>query len=121
MPISYMIDAGRQLVVTRATGIVVDADVETAQRSLRADPSFDPAYRHLSDLRRATDVAIASSGMRHIAGASVFHRDSPLAIIAETTAQFGMASIFATLSEERGHVARVFRDLPAALTWLAER
>ncbi|MEP6494734.1 MAG: hypothetical protein ABJF01_18760 [bacterium] len=120
MPFTYAIDAPHRIVTTSATGVVTMEDILFVRQRLQSDAAFDPQFHQLLDLRAATDIAIAAPSMRRIYGRSVFVLGVRRAFVAETAEQFGIARMFAALSEHYGHDVRVFRDFDLAVAWLRE-
>ena len=54
MPVEYIIDKGRRLVISTAWGQVTFAEARAHQERLRDDPDFDPEFNQFLD---ATDVS----------------------------------------------------------------
>jgi hypothetical protein len=118
MPVSYTIDPARRMVVTRSSGVMTDADVIAIRAQFAADPAFDPQYAQLSDLRDLTDVALSASMIDAIASTSVFRPSTRRAFVAYTPFQFGIARMFAAVSEAHRQQVQVFRSMAEAESWV---
>ena len=75
----------------------------------------------MRDLRHVSDVAISVPAMARVAASAVFVPGSRHALICANEIQYGMARMFAMLSEPHGQVVHVFRELDVAEAWLMER
>ncbi|NNG17368.1 MAG: hypothetical protein HKM89_12890 [Gemmatimonadales bacterium] len=86
MPIVYTIDSDNGLVLTKATGILTDAEVAEHKRALMADPDFRPGMRELSDVRSVERLDITRDGVRRFAALDEIHSpqlgDYKLAMVA---------------------------------------
>ncbi|MEO7084953.1 MAG: hypothetical protein ABI442_13840 [Gemmatimonadaceae bacterium] len=120
MPFSYSIDSSRRLLLTKAWGILSDADILAGAAEVRGDPGFDPTYSEIMDLCDVADIAMSPSIMAGIAGRSIFKPGVRRAFVTQNEMQFGMARMFATFGASRGHQWRVFRSTEDALLWLNE-
>lgn len=120
VPFSYSIDPSRRLLLTRAFGVLSDADILSGAAQLLADPAFDPTFNELMDLREVADVAMSHATMAGVAGRSILKTGVRRAFLTQNEMQFGMARMFSTLSATRGHLWRIFRSCDEALAWLSE-
>jgi hypothetical protein len=120
MPITYVIDRGRGVVVARVTGVLTADDLYHWRAEMQLNPDFDPTHGQLCDLRDVTDVAISVPAMARVAASTVFVPGSRHAVICANEIQYGMARMFAMLSEPHGHVVHVFRELGVAEQWVME-
>jgi hypothetical protein len=124
MPVTVTIDHTRRRVLVRCTGVVTYAGVEGHVRMEERDGGI--AHTGLIDLRgcetsmsvnevRSLAHRIQSQGWRRNRG--------PAAIVANNDVMYGMARLFATLSDVTGDGARspieVFRDIEDAEQWLS--
>ncbi len=64
MPISYVIDAGRNLVLTTASGTLTDDDVLGLKGRLVRDPDFKTGMNELSDIRSIDHLDVTPAGVR---------------------------------------------------------
>lgn len=122
MPISYRIDEARRLVLTTATGVLMDADILRLKAWLLADPRWSPDMRELADIRNIDRLEVTTAGVQQMAG-----RDEAvggglksyrLAIVAPRDEVYGMARMYQMLTEHTVPNVAVFRDLEAATAWL---
>ncbi|MEP6491333.1 MAG: hypothetical protein ABJF01_01560 [bacterium] len=120
MAIAYAIDVERGVVMARASGTFVADDIRIIRDQLAVDPAFRSSYNQLFDLRDVTDFAIPSPSIDQISGTSIVEPGVRRALVARSGIQFGLARMFATMSEKHGHIVRVFRDLEAAMQWLLD-
>jgi hypothetical protein len=101
LPVSYLIDQNQRLVVSRLSGTVTEPEVHKHNRTLRADPDFNPNYRQLVD---SHDQYFAPGTRR--------------AFIAISDVAFGLARMFALSAEGSGQTIEVFRERRVAEEWL---
>ena len=120
MPISYRIDAARNLVHTIADGTLTDEDVIGHKLRLAADPAFTPGMLELSDVRAVTQLAVTTAGVRRMVNVDEASGKTPgrLAIVADQSAVFGMARMYQTLGEHGPMRVGVFRTNEEAEKWL---
>jgi len=118
VPVSYDIDLSRALVVSRWRGPLTEADVRELYDRLRADPAFDPTFRHIADLREVERVEASAEAIGSMARSSAFAPGARRALVAEADAVYGCARMFAAHAELTGSQVRVFRALGDAAQWL---
>jgi hypothetical protein len=118
VPTSYGIDPQRRLVISRAWGVLSDADLHEHYAQISADPAFDPAYRQFADLREVTELAVSAAAVEIAAKVPVFSPGARRAFVAPADLHFGMARMFGIYAEDSGQVVQVFRDAHAAEAWL---
>jgi hypothetical protein len=120
MPITYLFDGKDGSLLTRADGTVTfddinaHLDVEQRQRDL--------GRPELIDARDAVASLTADQVRRLVQRANEMLRSidlGPTAIVTTDDLTFGMARMYALLSERLGVNAEVFRDIPSARGWLA--
>jgi hypothetical protein len=119
LPIDYTIRDG--LLSARAAGVLDDASLLSYVQAVMVDPDYETTVADLFDARAVTDVQLTVEGMRTI---ETIIRQSGLsspnvAVVASSPAMFGMARMFAQLSE--GVEVAVFREPAEALEWLRGR
>jgi hypothetical protein len=120
MAITFTLDRSRHRMFTRAEGMLtlgeIEAhlEVEEAERALGYAELFDARGTTLSvsaeDVRRLVERA----RKLHAAGIVV----GPTAIVADSDVVFGMARMYAILSEFAHAPVEVFRLVEPALAWL---
>lgn len=120
MPLKYSLDPIRRLVIVRASGVLVDEDVNTGRQDLLDDPEFDREFGQLFDAREVEEVRFSVEIMGRMAQTSILARESRRAFVAVTAYQHRMASLFVTLAQPYQPHVEVFRDIDKALAWLAE-
>jgi hypothetical protein len=120
MPLTYVIDASRRIIVSRATGVLTEDDLRAAHMLVQGDPAFNPNFGQLLDLRAATDVLVSVPTMARLAATSAFAPGVRRAFVGITDAQYNMAWTFAMLSEPHDQNIHVFRDFAVAEAWLME-
>lgn len=120
MPMAYTIDHGRKRVLTRAWGVLSDADVLRHKATLDADPAFEPGMCELSDVRDIERLAVTAAGVRDMIKRDREKLSKPehrLALVVASEVVYGMARMYALMRGENEYV-RVFRTVPEAEAWL---
>jgi hypothetical protein len=118
MPTSYWIDLEHKIVVSRAWGVLTDAEMREHHRELAADPFYDGAFLHLSDVRLVTRLVAGTESAGLGAWAWRCLAGQRRAIVTATDEQFGLARLFASYAETVGGIVEVFRSWTAAVMWL---
>jgi len=124
VPISYQIDAEKNLIRTKAVGQLTLQEVVNHFRTLEKDaqrPERPDVFLDLSEVDSAPDtrqLSIVVGEMKRI-GAKL--RFGACAILASRDALFGMMRMFEALAEEFFRETRTFRDETEALVWLVSR
>ena len=121
MPIQYVIDGIHQRVLTHADGLVTfqdlseHLDAEERDRGLGLPELFDA---------RGTTTNVTAEQVRMLVqrAADTLRRIplGPTAIVATDDVVFGMARMYAILTEQAGARVEVFRDVESANRWLQE-
>jgi hypothetical protein len=119
MPIRYVIDSIRKRVLTHADGLVTfqdlsqHLDAEERDRGLGLPELFDArgATTNLTTGQVRTLVQRAADTLGRTAL-------GPTAIVATNDVVFGMARMYAILTEQAGARVEVFRDVESANRWL---
>ena len=119
MPVNYLLDRERRLVVVKAWGVLVDQDVHAGRQELLDHPDFDRNFGQLFDAREVEEVQFSVEVMGRMAQTSILARESRRAFVATTPYQYRMATMFVTLAQPYQPYVQVFRDIDEALTWLA--
>jgi len=120
MPLTYLIDASRRIIVARASGILTEDDLRSVRMLMQGDPAFNRHFGQLLDLRAATEVIVSVPAMARLAASSAFAPGVRRAFVGVTDAQYNMAWTFAMLSEPHNQLVHVFRDISVAEAWLME-
>lgn len=122
MPMSYVIEASKNLVLTSASGVLTDDDVMAHRKALTADAKFNAKMREISDIRQVTDCQVTPAGVRimvafdtQMVASGGMHQ---LAVIAEENVAYGMSRMYQTLGEPNIRTVGVFRTYEDAATWL---
>jgi hypothetical protein len=120
MPFSYVVYSEHRLVISAGSDRVTWEEIKQRQDQTKTDPSFDPKFNQIVDLRAVTGFDMTSGQARMLARRMIFSPQSKRAFIAASPAVFGvgrMWEIFTELSDHPSEI-RVFYDLPSALKWL---
>jgi hypothetical protein len=121
MPVEYIIDKERRLVISTAWGRVTFAEARAHQERLRDDPDFHPEFNQFLD---ATDVSALDITAEE---AQTLGRNSPhfasvsrRAWVSLSPFLFGMGRMIGIYREIAGGTEefRVFDDREQALKWL---
>jgi hypothetical protein len=118
MSMSYTIDRARQLVRTRAWGVLSTADLQDSTSRLMADARFDSGYRSLVDLREVAGVSADMEALAQTAAVPLFAEGVRRAIVASSDVAFGVARMYAAFAARTGGDVQVFRELEDAKEWL---
>ncbi len=121
MPVEYIIDKQRRLVISTAWSRVTFAEARAHQEWLRDDPDFDPEFNQFLD---ATDVSALDITAEE---AQSLGRNSPHFVsvsrragVSPSPFLFGMGRMIGNYREIAGGTEefRVFDDREKALKWL---
>ena len=121
MPIQYVIDSIHQRLLTHADGLVTFQDLSRHLDAEERDRALE--LPELFDARGATTDVTAEEVRRLVQRAADTLRRIPLgptAIVATDDVVFGMARMYAILTEDAGARVEVFRDVEPANRWLQE-
>lgn len=120
MPLSFVIDKQRRLVISTASGIVTYSEVATHQVGLKNHPDFDPTFDQLIDGTGITKIAVTVEEIRTVARQRLFGAESRQAFATSSDFAYGMARMFEIYREASGsgRPVRVFNSLQAAHEWL---
>jgi hypothetical protein len=123
MPIVYAIDPDRSRVTLAYTGTITDRDLLDTFDRLYRDPGHRVGMDELSDLREVRSVEVTAKGLQDLAIRTSLQLDRArqtwrVAIVAPADVVFGMARMYELLREGSPERVMVFRDLPAAESWL---
>ena len=120
MPFSYAVYKQQRLVISTGSGCVTWSEIKERQDQTKTEPTFDPEFNQLVDLRAVTSFEMTSEQARVLARRMIFSFSSKRAFVAANPAIFGVArmwEIFTELSDNPSQI-QVFYDLPPALKWL---
>jgi len=121
MPVEYVIDKERRLVITTASGRVTFAEARAHQERLRNDPDFRPEFNQFLDATAVTALDISNEEAKTIGSNSPhFASASRRAWVAASPFLFGIGRMIAVYREMAGGTEqfRVFNDREQALKWL---
>ena len=121
MPIRYVIDRIQQRLLTHADGLVTFQDLSQHLDAEERDRGL--GLPELFDARGATTNLTTEQVRTLVQRAADTHRRIPLgptAIVATDDLVFGMALMYAILTEDAGARVEVFRDVESANRWLQE-
>ena len=118
-----MIDAPKRLVVSCATGVLSFADVLSHGDRLRTESSFEATFDNLLDLTAVTSIALTQDEVHEAARRSPFAAPSRKAIVAASSAHFGIGRMYEAYFDSyrsglRSATTRVFQDRASACSWL---
>ena len=120
MPATFLIDHDERLIRSRAWGLLIDSDLLETQQRLREDPRFEPTYCQLFDFSAVEQLSLTGDGLRKLAANSPFSRDARRAIVVGSEGAYGMARMYALLSDRNPEHFRIFRDTASAIKWLRD-
>ena len=119
MPIHYLIDKERRLVISTGEGQVTFKQVRTHQDQLLSDPCFDATFSQLIDMTKAMSLDLSNEEARQIASRNVFSSSSKRAFVATAAHIFGLGRLMEVYQEHSAKVdVHVFNDMDSALKWL---
>jgi len=120
MPFSYVVYKEHRLVVSAGSGLVTWEEIKARQDETKTDPSFDPTFNQIVDLRSVTEIQMSGDQARMLASRQIFSQESKRAFVATNPSIFGMGRMWEIYTEfsERPSQIRVFADLASALKWL---
>ena len=127
MPIDYLIDHDRRLVLAKGRGTLTHEDVFGYQREVWSRAEVN-GYNELVDMSQVVQIALQSvERVRELAklsaGMDAHSSASKFAIVAPTAEAFGLGRMYETyrgLDERSTKEVRVFRSLEEALEFLGE-
>jgi len=118
MPATYEIDEAREIVFSRATGQVTEAELFAHQDALRSDPRFRPHFRQLYDCSEATEAEVSAEVMRRLAKETPFAPVARRALVSPHSMGYGLMRMFQVLADPHLHNIQVFREMEEARLWL---
>ena len=122
MPATIQIDPSARLVISTFTDEISEADVESVRHSLVNDPRFDPAFSHIIDFSKVTEVRVSSEFIRAFAKREpLFSVQAKQVVVAVQDFIFGLARMAQILREGQLPNVEVVRSLPEAYQAIATR
>jgi hypothetical protein len=125
MALEFQVDADKQIITVRVSGVVGDHEGEEYMKTLLDDPLYDPAFSVLADAREVARVDLTSPGMQSLAEYMQLndarHGGGKLAIVVKSDELFGLARMYQQLRFDAQYEIAVFRDYYVALAWLLEK
>jgi hypothetical protein len=110
-------DDKRGFIRVKPTGRLTDAILVACDCKLRSLPEFHAGFPTLLDLSATTALEVTSQMVASL-GRAAENDKNCMAIIAPSTAGFGMARMFETLGDVTDLRITVVRDEQAAMDWL---
>lgn len=122
MPFEYTIDSDQQLVVSRATGTVTDAEVITHRNRLMKDSSFDPScYNQLIDMTHVEQLDLSATTIQNLIRNNPWGHGTHRALVAPTTVLYGISRMIQNYLEGNADTIEIFDSVETALQWLGQR
>lgn len=120
MPVRYVIDKERRLVISTGWDRVTFAEVLAHQEQLLKNQDFNPEFNQLIDGTGVTDYALSGNEIRMIANRKLFSPTSRRALVVTSTLMHGMGRMFQAYYEmsKAASPMSLFRDRDSALKWL---
>ena len=118
MPCGYTIDLARSLVLSRAWGVLSDAELFAHARALKLDTRFSPTSQQLVDFGGVTSLYVTVDGVRTMVGLNPWGRGSRRAAVAPSDLAFGLARMYEALTQLEHGEFQVFRTMNEAMEWL---
>lgn len=118
MPTDYSVDPAKQLVKSRAWGVLTEQESLEHYRTLSAEPGFAPTFRQLCDMRQVEEIDMSSDAIRCLAQESIFAPGAKRAFVAQSDAHFGLARMLQIFADLEGSKVGVFRTIAEAEAWL---
>jgi len=120
MPLSFVIDRELDLVVTRSSGRITEADLRQHAQALLA--ALDPPHRELGDFTDRDEIQVPMSSIRTMAerlrSSSPQAAGRQLAMVANHPAVYGLLRVYRGHRSDDATAVEVFRTLEEALAWL---
>ena len=118
MPFTHTIDAERRLVRTRVWGVVTEDEARGSAATLLNDPSFDPTFAQLADMRELIRVDVGADTIRDLAVMRLFHPEARRALVVTSGLQRGIAHMTTTYADLGDQQMALFEDMAEAERWL---
>ncbi len=122
MPITYRIDGARKVVLTKAEGVLTDADLRAHVVTLLSDADVRPEFNELIDLREVTELEVSERGfgevVKAILDAEQQVQESKTALVASNRDPEDVSRFSALLRASVPATVELFHELAAARAWL---
>jgi hypothetical protein len=118
MPASYKIDKERRIIFSSAEGTLTEEDLREHQRSVLADPDFEPTLAQLWDFRAVEELDVPNAAVGDLARSRSYAAGTKRAFVAPRDVQYGLARMFQMLHEAAAEDIQIFRDIEEAKDWL---
>jgi hypothetical protein len=118
VPIVHTIDAARRVVQSRLWDVVTETDAWGSAAALMNDPSFDPTFAQLADMREVKDVDVSTRTVRELALIHIFAPQARRALVVASDLQYGIGHMTASFAEGGDQQVAVFRTVAEAERWL---
>jgi hypothetical protein len=118
MPIVHTIDAAHRLVRSRLWDVVTEIDAWSSAAALVNDPSFDPTFAQLADMREVTRVEVSTNTVRELAVMRIFSPEARRALIVASGLQRGVGRMTTSYAESGEQQIALFETVPEAERWL---
>ena len=118
MAVSYAIDTRKQLIFSRATGVLTNAELAAHTQALLKDARFDPRFHQIYDFLGVTDLRISAALIRGQASTSPYSSGARRAYLVGSDAAFGLARMYQLSLGADSEWLGVFRTMAEGLEWL---
>jgi hypothetical protein len=124
MPITYHIDPDRNLVTSKASGILNESEYRDVRTKLASDPQFITGMKQLADFRSVEKHDLTKEGYNLYIDQEILLQplfgNGRYAIVTSSDLHFGLTRQLIAEMGVSPQNARVFRDMDAAKAWLFE-
>ena len=118
MPIVHTIDPERRVVQSRLWDVVTETDAWGSAAALMNDPSFDPTFAQLADMREMKQVEVDQNTVRELAVMRIFAPESKRALVVASDLQYGIGRMTTSYAEAGDQQIAIFRTVAEAERWL---
>ncbi len=123
MPISYRIDAKKNLVLALGSGVLTDDDLLDFRKQLVNDPAFHPDMRELSDFRSVEKHVHTTEGLNRFLEQEKEYADRlgseyRIAIVTNSDLHYGFSRMYIVGVADTLPEVQVFREIDIAEAWL---
>lgn len=118
MPIVHTIDAQRRIVKSRLWDVVTESDAWGSTSALMNDPSFDPTFAQLADMRAVKNVDVSTNTVRELAVMNIFAPQARRALVVASGLQYGIGHMTMSFAEAGNQQIAVFRSVAEAERWI---
>jgi hypothetical protein len=118
MPIEHTIDADRRVVYSRLWDVVTEVDAWASAAALMNDPTFDPTFVQLSDMRSVTKIEVSTHTISELAVMRIFDAEVRRAIVVASDLQRGVGRMTTSYAERGDQRIALFDTVDEAAQWL---